>query len=416
MNEASDEQRDDTVDDISEADQQFLRALFAADVADPPPSSVTAESILAAARAGNGAQHAAGSRAEPATDRLQAVGRAPAAQPPGMSPPDFPRGTRGMLTPPSTFPVRSDDELAARRRRRRGGLLAAAAVAAVLAIGVPVALQSSNNANSTNAGSAAGMAATSSDSARGPAAATPGAGQAETRHSETAAGGSGADRSGPASGSAAMSASDSAGSSPDTGSAATSSARASASPVASAPAGSEATVSSASSGSAAPLQSGSASGSESASAAGSGGAGQAPAASSSLGSADSGASTTNCRWPELPAAVDQLAKKTLGSVVGARRSLTTTCRAARVAGAEFPAAGGLHGVVTVQVVRAATGDCAAVGCRKIGDGVYAGVDGQTRIVWTYQGGREVMVRESASLALNQSQLVAFAQGVGDLAG
>lgn len=156
---------------------------------------------------------------------------------------------------------------------------------------------------------------------------------------------------------------------------------------------------------------------------GSGSASEGGAASASEGTAsaagsaggDTGVPNRNCRWPELPAGVDQLASKTLGSRVGAHRSLTTTCSGARVAGAELPAAAG-NGRVTVQVVRAATGACAARGCRKIGDGVYAGVDGQTRIVWTYQGGREVMVRESASLALNQAQLVAFAKGVGDLAG
>jgi len=403
MNEESDEQRDDIVNDISEEDQQFLRALFAADVADPPPSSVTVESILAAARAGNGTQQAAGSRAEPATDRLQVVGRAPA-QPPGMSPPDFPRGTRGMLTPPSAFPVRSDDELAAKRRRRRGGLLAAAAVAAVLAIGVPVALQSSNNANSTSAGSAAGMAATSSDSARGPAAAAPGAGQAESRQSESAAAGS-------APGSGATSAAVSAASSSAAGGAAAPSSGSDSSATASATAGSAASGSVPSAKPGVPLGSGSGSASEGGAASAS--EGTASAAGSAGG--DTGVPNRNCRWPELPAGVDQLASKTLGSRVGAHRSLTTTCSGARVAGAELPAAAG-NGRVTVQVVRAATGACAARGCRKIGDGVYAGVDGQTRIVWTYQGGREVMVRESASLALNQAQLVAFAKGVGDLAG
>jgi hypothetical protein len=410
----NDQQRDDAVADISDADQLFLRALFVADVADPPPSAVTVESILAAARGDSGIRHAVGGRTDPVTDRLPVIDRASAAPSSGTSAPDFDDRMLGGRERPMATPAWPGDELAARRRRRRGGLLAVAAVAAVLAVGVPIALQSANPGSGTSANQAGQMAATSGASAYGPAAPAPGAGSAESGRSETAADGSGADRSGPASGSAAMSASDSAGSSPDTGSAATSSARASASPVASAPARSEATVSAASSGSAASLQSGSASGSESTPAAGSAGAGQAPAASSSGGSADSRASTTNCRWPELPAAVDQLAKKTLGSVVGARRSLTSACSGARVAGAELPAADRGGGGVTVQVVRAATGACATHGCRRIGDGVYAGQNGGTHIVWTYQGGREVTVEATQGIVLTQAQLVTFARGVGDL--
>lgn len=407
MNEDSDGQRDDTVDDVSEADQQFLRALLAADVAEPPPSSVTVESILAAARAGNRTQQAAGGRTEPATDRLQAVGRAPA-QPPEMSSPDFPRGTREVLTPPSAFPVSSDDELAARRRRRRGGLLAAAAVAAVLAIGIPVALRSSNDATTSSAGSAAGMAATSPDSARGPAAAAPGAGQAESGQSDTAAAGAATD-------SGAASAAGPAASSSAAASAAAPTSGSDSSPSASATAGSAASGSAAASAQSA-VTTGSRSGSGPASGQADANTSQGPPAAVGSAGSENGVPDGNCRWPDLPAAVDQLAEKTLGSVVDAHRSLTTTCRGARVAGAEFPAVGSLRGVVTVQVVHAPTGDCAAVGCRKIGDGVYAGVDGQTRIVWTYRGGREVMVRESAGLTVNQAQLVAFARGVGDLAG
>lgn len=406
-------------EDISEDDQRFLRGLFAADVATPPPARMTVASILAAAR--NGDRPAAGR--DPDTDRFRPVAGRPtpvdssgASAPSGVAeqsgPPGFADRTHHGSPPAGASPVWPGDELGARRRRRnvRTGLLAAAAVAAVVAIGVPIALNSGNT-SPTGADSAAVAAGSAAASRGGPAAqeARPqsGAGGNSDSGGDAGAAESSADQS-TAAGSAAGSATDGdlpagpapSGQPPPTAaSSAPSKGGASSQRPGSQPEG-ETTSAAAGSGTAA-----------------AGGSSQSGSAASSGSASDPGElSKSTCEWPELPTTVDQSASTVFGAgVVGGHRALTSSCLPSRVAGAVFPATNGSRGAVTVEVVGAATvGSCSADNCRRVGTGIYVGQDRDTTFVWLYQGEQQIKVGASAGLKLGQASLISFARAVGSI--
>jgi hypothetical protein len=379
-------------EDITENDQRFLRGLFAADVATPPPSRMTVASILAAAR--NGDQPAV--EHDPDTDRRRPVVGLPtpadSAGPSGASgqsgPPGFVDRTRRRSAPAGASPVWSGDEVGARRRRRniRTGLLTAAAVAAVVAIGVPIALNSGNTSQ-TGADSPAGAAGQSTAAASAQDAPESGPAPEAPGDSARAASGSGSDSGGNSSGSAAAAPPGSRASAGSSGSPT----RAKTPPEAASPnsrtqSQEEASATSSSGGSAA------------------------------ASATDGNRSATGCRWPELPASVDRAATTVFGAgVVGRHRVLSSSCLPSRVAGGVFPAANGIRGSVTVEVVAAATaGDCAAEHCRRIGAGSYVGQSGELTFVWLYQGGRQIKVGASTGLKLGQASLISFAKVVGSI--
>jgi len=415
-------------EDISEDDQRFLRGLFAADVATPPPSRLTVASILAAARAGD--QPAGGH--DPDTDRLRPVAGpttpSDAAGSTGVSgqsgPPGF--ADRSHLGSPSAgaSPIWPGDELGARRRRNiRTSLLVAAAVAAVVAIGVPIALNSGNTGQS-GANSAA-MPATS--------AAAGGGGHKAPEAVPQSGAASDAD-----SGDASAAAGDSAAQTAAAGSAAAGSGVASSAaagsatngdlPAGRAPSGKQpmsAAPPPPSKGGAAPQRTGSQQESESSSAtesghaagsSGSGGLESGSATGSSSASASGDLSTASCRWPELPPAVDQSATTVFGAgVVDGHQAISSSCLPARVAGAMFPAANGGRGAITVEVVgAAAAGSCAADHCRQVGNGIYVGQDRETTFVWLYQGEQQIKVGASTGLKVGQASLISFARVIGSI--
>lgn len=341
--------------DISEADQGFLQRALAADVASPPRSALTVESILAAARAGT----------EPA-----GAGLAPAA---------------------GAVPVA--DELAARRRRKiRSGWLAAAAAAAVVAIGVPIALNTgqSQPAAGSSASVAAGAAAPYAAATRSEKSGAPDAqSEAAAAGAESGAAAAGAAESGAAGGA-------------ESGATAGGVAAGGAADGATSPRAPGARPNSAA-------------GTAAAGAAGTSAAGSGKADGSSLGMPD----PATCDWPELPPGVDQAAVRTLGSeVIGARSILTADCLPGRVGGVVFPAKDGSRGGVTAQVVQGgAVGDCATdepATCRRLSSGVYTGTADGNRIVWVYRDQLRIRISATTELQLSDVRLIAFADAIGAL--